>query len=104
MFWMLKLRGVFWRATDMPTEAEMYTEYKGKKALDRRFDLLTQKEKDLVWLQQCLDGHKQTIARLEKWKELGDHQVMNLQRELQKVEQERDDLRQNLAGLKGGEK
>jgi hypothetical protein len=27
---------------------------------------LTQEEKDIVYLQQCLDGHNQTIAELRK--------------------------------------
>jgi hypothetical protein len=29
---------------------------------------LSQLEKDIIWLEQCLDGHKQTIKRLFKQK------------------------------------
>ena len=49
-----------------------------------------------IWDFPCADYHAKCQASydmMKRWKLLGDHQVMNLQKELQRVAQERDDLK-----------
>ena len=53
---------------------------------------------------KCADYYvkcRSSFERMELWKHLGDKRVMALQQALQKAEQERDDLRQELTELKG---